>query len=607
MDGSEVSKCCRSEDDLTSDNLKSDDSGKKLEWIYIGETARPLRARCREHIKKAVSLSPDSFIVQHWFKQHSLNTTPPPFEFKIVKACKDSLTRQVGEAIWIQDKGTLNSKSEFGMNNLCRLVADLTPWQTEEEVRQQEFKKKKEKEDLFQFVNVMKNVQNFALSPNLNTCRPNKLNKKAPRGAEAPAKRAKMETSTPVDMRTRREHPNISLSPTVIVGDTSDNPSDHSGPQMLVKTGISDGLDSAVITPTRREETSQDRDGGANALWDAVSEARLLNMSLDSALSRQDGSNSVSRLVDALVEGLNLSHWSTADFTHSNDFEVEQHNDASIGERSFNSAVVEGAEQHAQGRVDTEQKEHAAGEEVVNIIMQAEGFVEDRGAEQHAQIGVDVVVELVGQAEAANVVEKEENFRGKDSFISPERAKISLETIEKTISTPASGSLARTRRKLEFGLNLTPCLGNQRAVPESPQVKRRLVADSDTPESIKKKERLGEVHPTPIVGVSGVVRIASPGPRPPIGSSRECLIASPDPRPPTIMTLMRNRSNSTPNLGAHKRRARTNKLQSGVGTNQRKITDIFIKQECEASSCNGLLAGKEECGKEDQTEVSDRL
>ena len=104
-----------------------------------------------------------------------------------------------------------------------------------------------------------------------------------------------------------------------------------------------------------------------------------------------------------------------------------------------------------------------------------------------------------------------------------------------------------------------------------------------------------------------MVRIASPGPRPPIGSSRECLIASPDPRPPTIMTLMRNRSNSTPNLGAHKRRARTNKLQSGVGTNQRKITDIFIKQECEASSCNGLLAGEEECGKEDQTEVSDRL
>ena len=104
-----------------------------------------------------------------------------------------------------------------------------------------------------------------------------------------------------------------------------------------------------------------------------------------------------------------------------------------------------------------------------------------------------------------------------------------------------------------------------------------------------------------------MVRIASPGPRPTNGSSRECLIASPDPRPPTIMTLMRNRSNSTPNLGAQKRRARTYKPHDGVRGNQKKITDIFIKQGSAESSCNGSLTGKEKCGKEVQTEVSDRL
>ena len=598
LGSSMVSNGRRSEDNLTSNNSKSDDmknlktgneiklaheSDKKLEWIYIGETARPFRTRCREHMKKVQALSPDSFIVQHWFKHHGLNPTPPSFEFKIVKACKDALTRQVGEAVWIQDKGTLNSKSEFGMNNLCRLVADLTPWQTEEEVRQQELKRKREKEDLVQFVNVMKNVQNFPLALNHNTCRSNKLNKLAPRGAEAPAKRAKMETSTPVDLRTRREPPNISLSPTVMVVDTSDNPSDHSGPQMLVKTGISDGLDSAVLTPTRREETSQDMDVGANALWDAVSGARLLNVSFDSALPRQDISNPVSHLVDALIEGLNLSCWSTDDFTHSNNSEAEQHTSATSGKKSTDDFT------HSNNSEVEQHKNATTGEKSLDLAV-----VEC--AEQQ---------EMGEQAKTVNIVEEIQVVEGKDSFISPERAKVNLETIGGTISTPSPNSLPRTRRKLDFGVNLTPALGKQRAAPESPQVKRSFVPDLDTPESIKKKERLGEFHPT--VGVSGVVRIASPGPRPTNGSSRECLIASPDPRPPTIMTLMRNRSNSTPNLGAQKRRACTYKPHDGVRGNQKKITDIFIKQGSEESSCNGSLAGKEECGKEIQTEVSDRL
>ena len=99
--------------------------------IYIGETSRPIRNRVLEHLKKAEKFSPDSFIMQHWCKVHGTDTKRPGFKFKVVSSHREALSRQICEAILIEETGTLNSKSEFGMNHLCRMVTAHSPWKTE--------------------------------------------------------------------------------------------------------------------------------------------------------------------------------------------------------------------------------------------------------------------------------------------------------------------------------------------------------------------------------------------------------------------------------------------------------------------------------------------
>ena len=127
--------------------------------IYIGETSRPVRSRILEHLRKAKLLSTDSFIVSHWCTSHGTETVQPEFKFKIESSCTDSLSRQIEEAVIIEETGTLNSKSEFGMNHLCRMVVEHNPWDTEEMNKQDEQSRRKNKQDLVEFVAMMKNVR----------------------------------------------------------------------------------------------------------------------------------------------------------------------------------------------------------------------------------------------------------------------------------------------------------------------------------------------------------------------------------------------------------------------------------------------------------------
>ena len=87
-----------------------------VKFTYVGETSRPFRARVAEHYRKARLLKPQSFMVQHWAKHHYTSDTQPEFKFKVVRTCS--------EAVWINEMGNLNSKSEFGLNHLCRLVSE---------------------------------------------------------------------------------------------------------------------------------------------------------------------------------------------------------------------------------------------------------------------------------------------------------------------------------------------------------------------------------------------------------------------------------------------------------------------------------------------------
>ena len=51
----------------------------------------------------------------------------PTFKFKVEISCTDALSRQIEEAALIEKSGTLNSKAEFAMNHLCRMVVEKSP------------------------------------------------------------------------------------------------------------------------------------------------------------------------------------------------------------------------------------------------------------------------------------------------------------------------------------------------------------------------------------------------------------------------------------------------------------------------------------------------
>ena len=93
---------------------------------YIGETARNLYTRCKEHIKKSKSKkSEDSFVRKHQVEKHS--GADPQFSAKVRNNYRDCLSRQVGEAVAIRRSGgkLLNSKSEWHQPPLFRVQSEI--------------------------------------------------------------------------------------------------------------------------------------------------------------------------------------------------------------------------------------------------------------------------------------------------------------------------------------------------------------------------------------------------------------------------------------------------------------------------------------------------
>ena len=101
------------------------DDGEK-QSIYIGETARVFRKRVEEHMSSLKNLDPSSFQLAHWAKYHNDDLECPEFKFKVLGQYRDTLTRQITEAVNILDKGSLNKRHEFRINELCRLESKLS-------------------------------------------------------------------------------------------------------------------------------------------------------------------------------------------------------------------------------------------------------------------------------------------------------------------------------------------------------------------------------------------------------------------------------------------------------------------------------------------------
>ena len=85
-------------------DLKEEDTNKDIPSIYVGETARSVMERSKEHWDDFKSRKPDSHILKHWvLHHHSAGTLK--FIMKVIKFHRSALSRQVGEAIRIQRRG----------------------------------------------------------------------------------------------------------------------------------------------------------------------------------------------------------------------------------------------------------------------------------------------------------------------------------------------------------------------------------------------------------------------------------------------------------------------------------------------------------------------
>ena len=102
--------------------------------IYTGETSRSLGERAGEHMVAAKGLDRGSHMVKHWFLDHQEEANLPAFRFRVLGKYKDCLTRQLKEAIRVQNRpDNLNSKGEFGGVTIPRLVVEKPDWERKKE------------------------------------------------------------------------------------------------------------------------------------------------------------------------------------------------------------------------------------------------------------------------------------------------------------------------------------------------------------------------------------------------------------------------------------------------------------------------------------------
>jgi hypothetical protein len=95
--------------------------------VYVGESARNLYTRGKEHIEKYRShkRNKDSFIKKHQDEKH--DSQPADFKAKVTGVFRDCLSRQVSEGVCIRrcDKNILNGKSEWHQPPLWRVQNEV--------------------------------------------------------------------------------------------------------------------------------------------------------------------------------------------------------------------------------------------------------------------------------------------------------------------------------------------------------------------------------------------------------------------------------------------------------------------------------------------------
>ena len=92
--------------------------------VYVGETARSIQERAKEHWESFKSKDPKSHILKHHLIHHGAEGEPK-FIMKVVKFYRTALSRQVAEAVRIKRRGeVLNSRTEYNRCSIQRLTLE---------------------------------------------------------------------------------------------------------------------------------------------------------------------------------------------------------------------------------------------------------------------------------------------------------------------------------------------------------------------------------------------------------------------------------------------------------------------------------------------------
>ena len=112
------------------DNQAPSAEGGKIinRGVYVGETSHPVRERIIEHMDNLRLWSQTSLIITHWMLEHSTQTKPPEFNFKVLSAYPDALRRQISEGLNILDTGILSKKLESSQNKIHRMLTSKEYW-----------------------------------------------------------------------------------------------------------------------------------------------------------------------------------------------------------------------------------------------------------------------------------------------------------------------------------------------------------------------------------------------------------------------------------------------------------------------------------------------
>ena len=232
--------------------------------VYIGETARQVGARAAEHLDNVRLFKKDSFILEHWMLNHSMEVKPPQFEFKVLGKFKDPLSRQVREARTIKERGNLNKRNEFALNEIINMESSRYAWQEAENIKRCQREQQVNEQCKKDFINVMFSVSeldNNKTGRSVNICTHGdnfyrlKFSKRKVPGQVSDnkgSKRVKMNSSTPYQHR--RQAPIILSSPEdspiASQNSTKDNISGGEGAEMSCqnRTNLSNETASMKIT-----------------------------------------------------------------------------------------------------------------------------------------------------------------------------------------------------------------------------------------------------------------------------------------------------------------------------------------------------------------------